>query len=67
MNGCGSYLILRDLFPQWALDAGLLSRYGPAYRFFRREELRLYRTADIIGVQSPANLDYFSTPPPLVI
>lgn len=61
LTGCASYLVLRDLFPQWALDAGLLKRYGPAYWFFRLQELRLYRTADVIGVQSPANLDYFSS------
>ena len=60
LTGCGSYLVLRDLFPQWAVDAGLLSRFGPAYWFFRLHELRLYRTADVIGVQSPANLDYFT-------
>lgn len=60
LNGCRSYLIMRDLFPQWALDAGLLKRYGLAYWYFRREELRLYHSADVIGVQSPANLDYFS-------
>ncbi|MBI4830195.1 MAG: glycosyltransferase family 4 protein [Candidatus Lindowbacteria bacterium] len=60
LTGCGSYLILRDLFPQWALDAGLLTRYGLAYWFFRFHEVRLYRTADVIGVQSPANLEYFT-------
>jgi glycosyltransferase involved in cell wall biosynthesis len=60
LHGCGSYLVLRDLFPQWALDAGLLSRYGLPYWYFRRHELALYRTADVIGVQSPADLDYFS-------
>ena len=63
LNGCGSYLVLRDLFPQWALDAGLLRRYGPAYWYFRHQEMQLYRTADVIGVQSPANLDYFSRSP----
>jgi glycosyltransferase involved in cell wall biosynthesis len=60
LHRCGSYLVLRDLFPQWALDAGLLSRYGLPYWYFRRRELELYRTADVIGVQSPADLDYFS-------
>jgi len=57
--GCPSYLILRDIFPQWAVDAGLL-RKGPVYKFFRRKELEQYQAADIIGVQSPANLRYFS-------
>ena len=31
INDCSSYLVLRDLFPQWALDTGLLSRYGLIY------------------------------------
>jgi glycosyltransferase involved in cell wall biosynthesis len=57
---CRAYLVLRDIFPQWALDAGLL-RKGPIYWFFRREELRQYAAADVIGVLSPANLDYFES------
>lgn len=57
--GCPSYLILRDIFPQWAVDAGVL-RKGLVYQFFRYKELEQYRAADIIGVQSPANLHYFS-------
>lgn len=55
---CRSYLVLRDIFPQWALDAGVM-RKGLAYAYFRRAELKQYAAADIIGVQSPANLDYF--------
>jgi glycosyltransferase involved in cell wall biosynthesis len=55
---CPAYLILRDIFPQWALDAGIL-RKGPVYWYFRYRELQQYRSADVIGVQSPANLDYF--------
>ena len=31
---CPSYLILRDIFPQWALDAGVL-RQGLAYKYFK--------------------------------
>ena len=63
LHGCRNYLVMRDLFPQWAVDAGLLSRYGLIYWYFRSHELRLYRSADVIGVQSPANLEYFSMPP----
>jgi glycosyltransferase involved in cell wall biosynthesis len=55
---CPSYLILRDIFPQWAVDAGVL-RKGLAYRYFKLKESQNYRAADIIGVQSPANLSYF--------
>jgi glycosyltransferase involved in cell wall biosynthesis len=57
-SGAPGYLILRDIFPQWALDAGVMRR-GPAYYFFRACELFQYSVADVIGVQSPANLEYF--------
>ena len=57
--GCPAYLVLRDIFPQWAVDAGILSK-GSVYRFFKWWETLNYDAADIIGVQSPANLDYFA-------
>lgn len=53
-----SYLILRDIFPDWALDLGLI-KPGLAYRFFKRVEQNQYAQADVIGVQSPNNLTYF--------
>jgi glycosyltransferase involved in cell wall biosynthesis len=56
---CPSYLILRDIFPQWAVDTGVM-RKGVIYQYFRRKELEQYAAADVIGVQSPANLKYFS-------
>jgi glycosyltransferase involved in cell wall biosynthesis len=56
--GCPAYLILRDIFPQWAVDMGIL-RKGLIHRFFRIKELEQYAAADLIGVQSPANLEYF--------
>lgn len=52
--GCRAYLILRDLFPDWAVDAGLMGR-GMAYHFFKRVERYQYRVADVIGVQTQAN------------
>lgn len=55
---CPSYLILRDIFPQWALDAGVL-RDGVVCKYFKLKERQNYESADIIGVQSPANLSYF--------
>jgi glycosyltransferase involved in cell wall biosynthesis len=57
---CPSYLILRDIFPQWAVDAGILRRGSPVHRFFECKEKLNYDAATVIGVQSPANLDYFS-------
>lgn len=56
---CPAYLILRDIFPEWAVNAGLL-RKGLVYRFFRRKESEQYAVADVIAVQSPANLEYFA-------
>jgi glycosyltransferase involved in cell wall biosynthesis len=56
---CRSYLILRDIFPEWAVDMGLL-RKGLAYRFFKGIEWIQYAVADVIGVQSPSNLNYLA-------
>lgn len=53
---CRSYLILRDLFPDWAVDAGVLRRGGVAHRLLKAVERFQYRQADVIGVQTPANL-----------
>ena len=56
-SGCKGYLILRDIFPEWAVDMGLLRR-GLPYRFFKCIEQFQYSVADTIGVQTPANLAY---------
>ena len=53
-----SYLILRDIFPDWALDLGVIKK-GPAYRFLKAIEKYQYRQATVIGVQSPNNQSYF--------
>lgn len=55
-HGCRSYLILRDLFPDWAVDAGMMRRGGLAHRILKRVERSQYRVADVIGVQTPANV-----------
>lgn len=56
---CPSYLVLRDIFPKWAVEAGVL-RKGFPYLYFRYKELAQYRAADMIGVESSGNLAYFS-------
>ncbi len=61
-KSCSTYLILRDIFPAWALDLGLI-RKGFAYYFFKIFERFQYSIADCIGVQSPGNLDYFKSWP----
>jgi glycosyltransferase involved in cell wall biosynthesis len=55
---CPAYLILRDIFPEWAVNVGVLRR-GLIYRFFRRKEIEQYDTADVIAVQSQGDLNYF--------
>lgn len=56
--GVKAYLILRDIFPDWALDLGLLKN-GLIYQFLKKVEYYQYRQADIIGLQSPNNLKDF--------
>ena len=59
-SACRAYLILRDIFPEWALDLGLV-RKGPVYWGFKAVAHFQYSVADVIGVQTPSNLGYFST------
>lgn len=56
---CRSYLIIRDIFPEWAVDMGLMGR-GLPYRVFSAIARYQYSVADVIGVQTPGNLNYFA-------
>lgn len=56
-----SYLMLKDIFPQNAVDLGILSPKGIKgllYKTFRNKEKELYRISDYIGCMSPANVKY---------
>lgn len=60
-DGATTYLMLKDIFPQNALDIGMMTAHGIKgilYRHFRRKEKRLYAVSDYIGCMSPANVDY---------
>jgi glycosyltransferase involved in cell wall biosynthesis len=57
-SDCKSYLIIRDIFPEWAVDMGLMGR-GLPYRFFGAVARYQYSVADVIGVQTPGNRLYF--------
>lgn len=59
-SGCKSYLILRDIFPEWALNMGLMGR-GLPYRFFKAIEKFQYSVANVIGVQTQANVGYLDS------
>ena len=56
-----TYLLLKDIFPQNAVDLGMMSKTGIKgflYRFFRKKEKKLYALSDNIGCMSPANVRY---------
>ncbi|MDE5958996.1 MAG: glycosyltransferase family 4 protein [Muribaculaceae bacterium] len=57
-TGARTYLMLKDIFPQNAVDLGYFSASSVFYRMFRRKEKRLYRISDRIGCMSPANVSY---------
>lgn len=58
-NKIYNYLILRDFFPQWAIDQGLIKEDSLISNYFRLFEKINYSAADNIAVQSPANLGLF--------
>lgn len=56
-----TYLLLKDIFPQNAVDLGMLSKAGIKgllYKAFRHKEKELYKVSDYIGCMSPANVKY---------
>lgn len=60
-DGAKSYLLLKDIFPQNAVDIGMMTKKGPKsiiYKMFRKKEENLYKSSDFIGCMSEANVDY---------
>lgn len=60
-DGARTYLLLKDIFPQNAVDVGILKKSGLKgliYRYFRAKEKKLYAISDRIGCMSQANVDY---------
>lgn len=56
-----SYLMLKDIFPQNAVDLGMMKTKGILsipYHWFRRKEKKLFRVSDYIGCMSHANVRY---------
>ena len=56
-----NYLILRDIFPQWAIDEGLLRKGSCISKYFHFFEKINYLSAHKIGLMSKANVKYFKT------
>ncbi|MDP3467508.1 MAG: glycosyltransferase family 4 protein [Daejeonella sp.] len=53
-----TYLLLKDIFPQNAVDLGLFKKNGLLHKFFLKKERELYEVSDFIGCMSPANVDF---------
>jgi glycosyltransferase involved in cell wall biosynthesis len=56
-----TYLLLKDIFPQNAVDLGMIKKNGIRgllYSYFRRKEKSLYQQSDYIGCMSQANVDF---------
>lgn len=57
-DGAKTYLLLKDIFPQNAVDLEMLSKKSIFYKYFRAKERKLYELSDYIGCMSPANVKY---------
>ena len=53
-----TYLLLKDIFPQNAVDLKMFSRNSILYKYFRNKEKRLYEISDHIGCMSEYNKKY---------
>jgi glycosyltransferase involved in cell wall biosynthesis len=59
------YLILRDIFPQNAVDLKFIKKNGLIHRFFSAREAKLYQCADAIGCMSQASINYIKKHHPI--
>ncbi|MFR5061675.1 MAG: glycosyltransferase family 4 protein [Christensenellales bacterium] len=60
-TGAKTYLLLKDIFPQNAVDLGILSKKGLKgliTGYFRRTEKKYYKISDSIGCMSNRNVEY---------
>jgi len=57
-DGAYSYLLLKDIFPQNAVDMKMLKKNGIIHEYFLNKEKKLYQLSDKIGCLSEANLEY---------
>ena len=53
-----TYLMLKDIFPQNAVDLKMFTKNSVFYAFFRKKEKKLYKLSDTIGCMSQKNVDY---------
>ena len=55
-----AYLVVRDIFPRWTVDAGILKkRHVFLYKYLKFIERNLYSSCDVIGIEAKSDLEYF--------
>lgn len=57
-NKIKSFLMLKDIFPQNAVDIGLMKKSSFIFKYFKRKEKLLYEVSDYIGCMSKGNIEY---------
>lgn len=57
-DGAASYLLLKDIFPQNAVDLGMIRKDSLIHNYLGRREKKLYRISDFIGCMSQSNVNY---------
>ncbi len=57
-NKIKSFLMLKDIFPQNAVDIGLMKKDSLIFNYFKRKEELLYEVSDYIGCMSKGNIEY---------
>ncbi|SNB15785.1 putative L-fucosamine transferase [Flavobacterium psychrophilum] len=53
-----AYLLLKDIFPQNAVDMKMIKQGGFLHKMFVKKEKKLYEISDTIGCMSQANVDF---------
>lgn len=61
-----TYLLLKDIFPQNAVDLGMFSKGSLMHKLFRNKEISLYKKSDYIGCMSPANVEFILNNNPFI-
>jgi len=65
-NFSTSYLLLKDIFPQNAVDLGMMKENSLIHKLFRTKERNLYAISDFIGCMSQANVEFICNHNPTI-
>jgi len=65
-NNAKSYLLLKDIFPQNAVDLGFMKEKSLIHKYFKAKEKQLYEVSDYIGCMSKANVKFIKRHNPAI-